>query len=219
MKKVVLVPLLIGLVYLGMPQKSSAQSGELIGGNILNGAITGTILGTAVMGLQNSNHFAPLRVGLGSGILAGTGLAIYDVATLPQGQHFFISGVFNDGSNSSIIILLDTVYGAGVGAAIGSAIMLIGNKSIVKGLQYGGSAGAWAGFGFGLVDSFAIAERNRDFISSGFSDQESLFSYNRNGLTMNFIQPDLFTYHNLNGNALSLDIEPALHLVTFKKTF
>jgi hypothetical protein len=219
MKKVILYSVIFSLVYLASPKNTSAQSGELIGGNILNGAVTGTILGTATMGLQNSNHFAPLRVGLGAGILGGTGLAIYDVATLPQGQHFFISGTFNDGSNSTIIILLDTVYGAGVGAAIGSAIMLIGNKSIVKGLQYGGSAGAWAGFGFGLVDAFALAERNRDFLSDRLLNADSLFSLNRGGFNLRFLQPDLFSYHNLGGQALSTEIEPVLHAISFSKSF
>ena len=219
MKKAIFYTLFIGLIYFGLPHKSSAQSGELIGGNILNGAVTGTIIGTATMGLQNSNNFAPLRIGLGTGILVGTGFAIYDVATLPQGQQFFISGTFNDGSNSSIIILLDTVYGAGVGAAIGSAIMLIGNKSIVKGLQYGGSAGAWAGFGFGLIDTFALAERNRDFISERFLNNDSIYSIKHERLTVNFLQPDLFTYHNLSGNKLSFDIEPALNIVSFSKSF
>ncbi len=171
------------------------------------------------MGLQNSNDFAPLRIGLGSGILAGTGLAIYDVATLPQGQHFFISGTFNDGTNTSVIILLDTVYGAGVGAAIGSAIMLIGNKSIIQGLQYGGSAGAWAGFGFGLVDAFALAERNRDFISERFLNSDSLYSISQDGFSVQFLQPVLFTYNNFSGSTLSVDTEPALNIVSFSKRF
>src|SRR5690625_7346720 len=72
--------------------KIQAQSnGQLIGGNIVNGAVTGAILGTATMGLQNDSDWTPLRVGVGAGLLGGAGLAIYDVATLPQGQQFFRS--------------------------------------------------------------------------------------------------------------------------------
>ena len=219
MKRALLFGLIFSLLQLFAHTKTNAQSFELIGGNILNGALTGTILGTSTMGLQNSSDFTPFRIGLGSGILGGTGIAIYDIATLPRGHEFFISGTFNDGSNTSIIILLDTVYGATVGAALGTAVSLIGGKSFVKGVQYGASAGAWAGFGFGLVDAFMIAERNRDFISDNLFESDSLFAFKTQDTHFKFIQPDLYVFSDLSGSELNLRFEPAVNLFSFQKTF
>jgi len=199
--------------------QSKAQSLELIGGNIVNGAVTGTILGTAVMGLQNSNNFAPFRVGLGAGILGGSGLAIYDVATLPQGQQFFKSGVFNDANNSSVIVLLDTIYGAGLGAALGSAIMLIGNESIVDGLQYGASAGAWAGFGFGIVDSFMLAENNRDLISNRLTPGSGLFELSGKTTDIRFFKPGIVETKTVRNGNLKQNLSPALTFVSVKHRF
>jgi hypothetical protein len=211
---------LVGLLLsLFTPDKSKAQTGQLLGGNVLNGALTGTVLGAATMGLRNSGDIAPLRVGLGSGILGGAGLALYDIATLPSGQHFFISGVFNDGNNSSIIILIDTFYGAAGGAILGSAIMLIGNKPIVGGLQYGSGVGAWAGFGFGLLDSFVFAERNRDFISSGFLEKDSIIEFSLSKFDVGLIKPGLFSYYDLSGKTQSIQFVPTLNLLSLTKTF
>ncbi len=218
-KKIICAVILNGIILLSLNQKASSQSAELIGGNLLNGAVTGTALGVATMGLQNNSSFAPLRIGLGSGILGGAGLAIYDVATLPQGQQFFISGVFNDGTNSSIVILLDTFYGAALGAALGSAVMLISNKSLLDGLQYGTSAGAWIGFGFGLVDSFMLAERNRDFVSDRFSGRSALFEMTHNNSDINFLEPGLFAYKDLSSTALEYKLQPAINLVTVRSNF
>ena len=219
MKRALLFGLILSILQLFVHTTTNAQSFELIGGNILNGALTGTILGTSTMGLQNSSDFTPLRIGLGSGILGGTAIAIYDVATLPQGHEFFISGTFNDGSNTSIIILLDTVYGATVGAALGTAVSLIGGKSFVKGVQYGSSAGAWAGFGFGLFDAFIIAERNRDFISGNLFERDSLFAFNTRDTHFKFLQPDLYVFNDLSGAELNLRFEPAVNVFSFQKTF
>jgi len=196
-----------------------AQSLELIGGNIVNGAVTGTILGTAVMGLQNSNNFAAFRVGLGAGILGGSGLAIYDVATLPKGQQFFKSGVFNDANNSSVIVLLDTIYGAGLGAALGSAIMLIGNESIIDGLQYGASAGAWAGFGFGIVDSFMLAENNRDLISNRLIPASGLFELTGNNTDIGFFKPGIVETKTVSNGNLKQNLSLALTIFNVKHRF
>lgn len=198
---------------------SMAQSARLIGENMLNGALTGTILGTATMGLQDNNDFQPLRIGLGAGIIAGTGMAIYDVSTTPKGQQFYISGLFNDGTNSSIIVLLDTVYGAGVGAALGTAIVLIGNQSILDGLQYGASIGAWTGFGVGLVDSFILADRNEDFVSNRLTNQSSLFQVDGKNTTLFLIEPDLFQFMDASRNSLSFKTIPALRLFSLKTSF
>ncbi|TVQ00419.1 MAG: hypothetical protein EA359_15865 [Balneolaceae bacterium] len=218
MKNIFLAAIIFLIVNLTLTDKIHAQGSELIGGNLLNGAILGSSLAIATMGLNNDWNSRTFQIGLGAGILAGTGLAIYDVATLPQGQQFFISGVFNDGRNSSIIILLDTAYGAALGSAVGAAFSLIGNTSFVKGIQYGASAGAWTGFGFGLIDCFGIAERNRDFMSDLFN-RNAIFEYNSKSMSIHFLEPGLFAYHNLSGNTLSIDVEPALNIVSLKKSF
>lgn len=219
MKRFSYIFLLIVILVFSFQQVSKAQSAELIGGNMLNGAITGTALGVATMGLQNSNDFAPLRIGLGAGIIGGMGVAIYDISTVPKGQQFYISGLFNDGTNSSIIILLDTVYGATVGAALGSAVMLIGNQSILDGLQYGTSIGTWVGFGVGLVDSFMLAEKNNDFISERFSNRSSLFQIEGENQTLSFIQPDIYAFNKVSENSLSAEWTPAVNLFSFRKSF
>ncbi len=201
-------------------QNAKAQTTELLAGNILNGAVTGSLMGLATMGLQNSDDFAPLRVGLGSGILAGAGIAVYDIATLPSGQEFFISATFNDGNNSSIILMLDTLYGAGIGAVLGSAVMLISNKPLLDGLQYGGSAGAWVGFTFGLFDTFVLAERNRDFLSlNTLMDRSSIVKYGNDNLQVGMIQPQLMTYTNLSGSTLTSEIKPFVSLFNLKASF
>lgn len=210
--------LVISLLWL-FSYQSKAQSLELIGGNIVNGAVTGTILGTAVMGLQNSNDFTPFRIGLGAGILGGSGLAVYDIATLPRGQQFFKSGVFNDGNNSSIIILLDTLYGAGLGAALGSAVVLIGNNSLVDGLQYGASAGAWAGFGFGIVDSFILSEHNRNLVAGGLVSGSGLFELSKNDTVIEFMKPGVVQSLSTDNGALSQNMNPALTLFSMKHRF
>lgn len=219
MKKYFLISVFISILFCNSFSTVKAQSAKLIGENMLNGALTGTILGTATMGLQDDNDFRPLRVGLGAGIIAGTGMAIYDVATLPKGQQFYISGLFNDGTNSSIIILLDTIYGAGVGAALGSAVVLIGNQPFLDGLQYGASVGAWTGFGLGLIDSFVLAERNEDFVSNRLTSQSSFFEIDGKNATFSLIEPDLFRFMDASENSLSVKTTPAFQLFSVKTSF
>lgn len=220
MKRIhLLLTAIILLTIFSTTQKAQAQTGQLLGGNVLNGALTGTALGAATMGLQNSSDFAPLRIGLGAGILAGAGLATYDIVTLPKGQEFFISGLFNDGNNSSIIILLDTFYGAAGGAVLGSAVMLISNKPIVDGLQYGSSIGAWAGFGLGLFDSFIYAERNSDFISANLLNRNSLIEIDRDNIEIGLISPDVIAQKSLDSSQLRYNFSPALQMVSLKARF
>lgn len=207
------------LLIASIQSQTKAQSIELVGGNILNGVLTGSILGVATMGLNDTSDFTAFRVGLGSGILFGTGIAIYDLATVPRGQRFFISGLLNDGENTSIIILLDTLYGSAVGVAVGSAVALIGNHAITDGLQYGAGAGAWLGFGIGLIDAFTLAERNSDFMSNPLLNNDSLLSLNRSNSTMKFLQPDMIRYNDLSGNTLGARFEPTLNIISYQFKF
>ena len=211
--------LLIPFLFLLHCNRSEAQALELFGGNIVNGAVTGTAVGAAVMGLKNSGEIAPLRIGLGAGILAGTAIAIYDLATLPQGQSFFISGIFNDGENSTIIILLDTFYGALTGVGIGSAVVLINNSSFLKGIQYGASVGALGGLALGIADSFFVAERNRDFIAQSAFTNSSLinltFGYSEIGL----IRPELHHFPDFSAANPGFSMQPVLNLFSYRSSF
>lgn len=146
------------LISISGNQKANAQTIEILAGNTLNGTVNGTLLGGATMALTGNSNFDALRVGVGAGTLYGIGVGVYDV-TNAQGQQLIVSGLFNDGNNTSIIVLLDTFYGAAAGAIIASSIMLIAEEPIVDGLRYGSATGAWLGFGVGLVDAFILAER------------------------------------------------------------
>lgn len=198
---------------------AKAQTTDLLAGNLINGAVTGTLLGVGVMGLQSSSDFAPLRVGLGAGIIGGAGIALYDVTTLPSGQHFYISGTFNDGNNSSIIILLDTLYGVGTGAVLGTAVMLIQNKPLIQGIQHGGSVGAWAGFGFGLADAFLFSERNRDFAASHILNRSSLLQTVAGPLDIGIGAPALYQTIEIGSNALTHSIQPGIEFFSISNRF
>lgn len=219
MKKSGVLTICLFILFAWSFKPAKAQTTDLLAGNILNGAVNGSLLGLATMGLQNDGDFAPLRIGLGSGILAGAGFAVYDIGTLPQGQEFFIAGTFNDGNNSSIILLLDTLYGAGVGAVLGSAVMLIGNQPQVDGLRYGGSIGAWVGFGFGLFDTFVLAERNQDFIGSSLLNRSSVFEMSNDSMKMGFLSPHVIQLTDFSGPTIENSIEPVLGVFSFRSTF
>ena len=221
MKTTVTSSLIAAILFLTVPVKETAQAQtvDLLGGNVLNGAVTGTMLGIGVMGLQNSDDFSPLRVGLGAGILGGASIALYDVATLPQGQQFFISGIFNDGNNSSIIILLDTMYGAAGGAVLGSAVMLIQDEPIVDGLRYGGGIGVWAGFGLGLIDAFLIAERNQDFVAESILNRSSLLEMKAGEFDIGIGEPTLYRTVDAGQGSLSYDLNPGVKLFSLSRSF
>lgn len=219
MKKYFITVIIFLTIHLFSINQSKAQSVELVGGNILNGAVTGSALGIATMGLSNSSNFGALRIGLGVGILGGAGMTLYDISTLPQGQTFFISGVFNDGNNSSIIILLDTLYGAATGVAVGFAIALISNSAIMDGIQYGVSAGTWLGFGFGVIDAFFLAERNSDFISDGLINRDSIIDIQGRNSSIKMLQPNLVGVTDLSSTSLEYRIEPTVNLFNYSRQF
>ncbi len=213
-------PLLILLLIVSVSViQVRAQTIEILGGNTLNGALTGTMLGAATMGLQDSNDFKHLRIGLGAGTIAGAGIGLYDVATLPRGEQLFVAGFFNDGNNSSVIILLDTFYGAVAGGILGSAGMLISNSPILDGLQYGSSLGAWIGFGFGLIDSFVLAERNRDFFGSRLLQSDTLFSISNDQYNVGLVRPSFYRTPTVYQNDISTSFQPVLDFLSLKMKF
>lgn len=224
MKKYLLLFLLI--LFTGSIYNSSAsgQSVELLAGNTLNGAMNGVVLGGATMALQNSDEFEPLRVGLGAGTLYGIGLGVYDVTQTQKGQQFYISGTFNDGTNTSILVLLDTFYGAAGGALIASSISLIIQEPVVDALQYGSGIGAWAGFGFGLIDAFILAEGpspSESVTSGGLNSVSSLLTYSNStqSVKVGMISPELITQKQLTQSTLRINYNASVNVVNLKVNF
>ncbi|MDR8393321.1 hypothetical protein NC796_19355 [Aliifodinibius sp. S!AR15-10] len=203
-------------------QSSQAQTIKILGGNTLNGAVNGTILGGATMALQNSNDFyEPLRVGLGAGTLYGLSVGIYDISQTSTGQQYYVSGTFNDGDNSTIIVLLDTIYGAAGGAIVATSFNLIADRAIEEGLQYGAGVGAWAGFGFGLIDTFLLARRAGDFQSAATpasSPQQGMISFadQTSGYSINLLNPTIFYQTEINSSDISVQSTVGIDLVNFQ---
>lgn len=193
-------------------------------GDLLNGAVNGLALGGATMALQNSDDWAPLRVGLGVGILYGAGVGVYDVSRVPKAQQLYISGTFNSGNNSTIIVLLDTFYGAAAGAALGAAVSLISGNAILDGLQYGSGAGAWIGFGFGLIDSFILAQGPEDLMASLKSPSPSINGLIRycppsSDLKVGLIHPTMMTQPVFKGQALQAKYAFGVEVVNLRIDF
>lgn len=175
------------------------------------------------MALKNSDEFGPLRVGLGAGTLYGIGTGVYDVKQIQKGQQFYISGTFNDGVNSSIIVLLDTFYGAAGGAIIASSVSLILQEPIVNGLQYGAGTGAWAGFGFGLVDAFVLSD-GPNYTQSGTAANSSsvsglmTFQNQSKSISVGMISPRLIKHKKLNQSTLQADYSTAINVLQLQVT-
>jgi hypothetical protein len=218
-----LTALLLGFVLLFSGTESSkAQTIELLAGNTLNGAVNGTLLGGATMALNNDTDFAPLRIGLGIGTLYGIGTGAYDIAST-GGQQLIVSGVFNDGNNTSIIVLLDTFYGAAAGAVITTSIMLIAERPIVEGLQYGSAIGAWAGFGFGLIDAFALAERitpSSTALGNSTNAADGLVGVRFNKSTsIGLVSPSVVQTYSLNETGITRKLNASVDLLNVKVSF
>ncbi len=209
------------MLNLGTPS-AKAQTIELLAGNTLNGAVNGTLLGGAVMALNNDTDFAPLRVGLGLGTLYGIGTGAYDVAT-SGGQQLMVSGTFNDGNNTSIIVLLDTFYGAAGGAIIASSVMLIANKPLLDGLKYGAATGAWVGFGVGLIDAFALSKRITPSTASLRTKSQSadgLVALRFNDQTsIGLFHPSIIRTYSSSGAGLTRDFTPTVNVLNVKLNF
>lgn len=205
---------IITILFAIPPQQTEAQSIKLVGQNTLNGAINGVLLGGATMALQDDDNFGPMRVGLGSGTLYGIGIGIHDVSLIDKGQQFYLSGTFNDATNSSIIPLLDTLYGAAGGALIASSVSLIIKEPLVDAIQYGSGIGAWIGFGFGMIDAFFLAE-GPDFTqasATGSSNVNGFVTYENesNSVEIGVISPSMFKQTHLSKNSLSTSWQPTM---------
>ncbi len=219
-KYLLLLPLLV--IFFGSFNSSAhAQAIELLGGNTLNGAMNGVLLGGATMALQNSDNFEPVRVGLGAGTLYGMGVGVSDISQNSKGQQFYISGTFNDGTNTSILVLMDTFYGAAGGAVISSCVSLIFQKPLTKALQYGTGAGAWLGFGFGLVDAFVLSS-GPDFsdpeLALSGSEISGMLTYSNasQSVKVGMLNPTLIKQKELTSNSHSISFTPTVNVVELK---
>lgn len=200
----------------------NAQSIKILGGNTLNGALNGTMMGAASMAINNTDDFAYARIGLGAGTLYGMGVGIYDIAQVSKGDPYFISGTFNDGNNSTIIVLLDTFYGAAAGSIIATSVTLITDGDITEGLQYGAGFGTWAGFAFGLIDAFVLAEGPGDFEASASpnSGAPGLITVNGSSkpYSVGLLNPGWHSFTTVTDNNITLKNSLALDIVNFKLT-
>lgn len=199
-----------------------AQSVQLLAGNTLNGAMNGTLLGGASMAITNSDDFYPLQVGLGIGTLYGIGMGGYDI-TKGGGKEILVSGLFNDGNNSSIIVLLDTFYGAAAGSIIVTSIMLVANKPLIDGLQYGSGIGAWIGFGFGVFDTIILAKTTTSPLANAQlpdNNASGFIGLNlENGASFGFINPSIVQTIELSSTSFDRSFSPGVELLNFKFNF
>ncbi|MBO6587436.1 MAG: hypothetical protein JJ953_15110 [Gracilimonas sp.] len=203
-------------------EATKGQTIELLAGNTLNGAVNGTLLGGATMALNNSSDFAPLRVGVGLGTLYGVGVGAYDIAS-SGGQQLIVQGLFNDGNNTSIIVLLDTFYGAAAGAVVTTSVMLVANEPLVEGLQYGAGIGAWVGFGVGLIDAFALSKRvtpTSTAMKSSVPNADGLVGIQFNNKTsLGLVSPAITTTYQTTDSGLSRKFNPSVNFVNLKVNF
>jgi hypothetical protein len=203
--------------------KLKAQSIKLLGSSTLNGAMNGVLVGGATMALQNSNDYRPVEVGLGAGTLYGIGMGAYDMSQIDKGQQFYISGTFNDGTNRSILVLLDTMYGAIGGMLVGSSVTLILQERVEEGLQYGAGAGAWLGMGFGLIDAFMLAEKPANLQASAniSSQQQSVnglitYSNANQSIQVGMVNPEFIEQKQLSSKRYSSSYKPSLNVLELK---
>ncbi|WP_018128023.1 hypothetical protein [Balneola vulgaris] len=217
-----LYSLLSLILFFGITQyEAKAQTVELLAGNTLNGAVQGTLLGGATMAITNDQDFAALRVGVGLGTLYGVGMGAVDISS-GGGQELLVSGLFNDGNNSSIIVLLDTFYGAALGSIVVTAVTLVANEPITTGLQYGAGIGAWVGFGFGIFDTFVLSERVYApvAIAQSSNNASGLIGVNFNNETsFGFFNPTLVQTKSFSNSDFTSSIKPALEMVNFRVNF
>lgn len=184
MKKLILTLFAVGFL---LTPGASAQGLQSLATNTVMGTANGTLLGLGTMALLDDADWAPIRIGVGMGTLYGLGVGVYDVSVYEVGSGYRVQGMFNSANYTSMIVLLDTFYGGVTGGVVGTAMALMVNKPLVKGLQYGTGAGVWAGFAFGLVDAFY-------FSSPGAGSLYSSLEVNAGeSTTVSFLQPNLYT--------------------------
>ncbi|MCC5927543.1 MAG: hypothetical protein JJU41_13400 [Bacteroidetes bacterium] len=214
----------LGLI---IPSLAQSQALKVAAGNTLIGTANGALIGLSVMGLQNSSDITPIRFGVGAGTLFGLGVGIYDVSRLDGLGMYYVDGLFNSSEYSALIVLLDTGYGTVTGAILGMAIGLMANENILTFMQYGASAGAIAGFTFGLVDAFYLSStpsfhvQSESLINKPVEGLVSL-NYKRNTSTtvdIGLIHPQIAGIPSFRNEAMHLSYEPTLQLMHLRIGF
>lgn len=218
--------ILIFAILLGFQSTSEAQALKITAGNTLIGTVNGAVLGLGLMGLKNDSDFTPVRFGVGAGTLFGLGVGIYDVSKLDGIGFYYVDGLFNSAEYSALIVLLDTAYGSVTGSVLGMAIALMANENVVRYMQYGASAGAFAGFTFGLADAFYFSNSPAS-ISSLPSTQRgpegllnlSYSTKSDTGIEVGFINPTLTKSIGYNNGLTLLNYRASVQLVNLKVSF
>ncbi len=205
--KVALSCILMLVLFSGLfHSQGKAQKLKTMASNTFNGAMTGGILGGGTMALQNSDHWGPVRFGVGLGTLGGLAIGAHDVAQTSEGQTYLIDGTFNNGHATTVIILLDTIYGGATGALVGTAVQLMLDEPIVEGIQYGAGAGVWGGFLFGMMDAFYLSNTRTQMASSlpqpslkGSSDWLAL---QKEQTQIRFLRPQLYSFKKITDQSI-----------------
>ena len=204
-----------------------SQALKVAAGNTLIGTANGAIIGLSVMGLQNSPDVTPIRFGIGAGTLFGLGVGVYDVSRLDGLGMYYVDGLFNSTEYSALIVLLDTAYGTVTGTVLGMAIGLMANENIVTYMQYGASAGAIAGFTFGLVDAFYFSStpsftaqriQASDRSVNGLISLEYRFN-EQSKINLGLIHPSLNSVPTFANNITSISYEPTVQVMHLKVKF
>ncbi len=224
--------LLFFFITTNLVQTVNAQSVQIFTSSTLNGALNGITLGAASMFVTNAKVNAPfnknlddlypIQLGLGLGTLYGIGLGAYDVVS-GEGRNILVSGFFNDGKNSSIIVLMDTFYGAATGGLIAMSLSLVVKEPLFDVAKYGIGLGAFVGFGFGIIDISVLAERSSEPVSmqntsSTIAGGLASISF-KNGTSIGVLNPSIFNNLELTSTRFSRKYNPSVDLINLKFNF
>lgn len=219
--------LVAGMMLMQLPTftpQAEAQALRIVAGNTFAGSFTGAMLGGAQMALHNDDDLTPLRYGVGFGTLAGLGIGAFDTGREAE----YLYGTFRRTRHTGVIIMMDTFLGAATGGVVGMAVALIRKDEIVDGLRYGSGIGAWAGFGFGLIDGFFLSEydlaepgysASLHHQSAGNSAQGLLTLQYGTGISMGFVNPSVYRFPQLKNRQLSVHNNFGLELTNFSVSF
>lgn len=220
--------LIVGIIFISLtwnPPETEAQALRYVAGNTFSGAATGAMLGGAQMALNNDEDTLPLQYGVGIGTLAGMAVGVYDTGREAE----YLYGTFRRTRYTGTIIMMDTFLGAATGAVVGMAVSLLRQDEIVDGVRYGAGAGAWAGFGFGLIDGFLLREygegdtRYASSINNHQSNREKVnglltLEANKN-LSIGFINPSLYRYPELQNEQFTIQQSWGMEVTNLKMVF
>lgn len=217
---------IVGIMFTSLTSHAphaEAQALKVVAGNTFSGAATGAMLGGAQMALNNNDDTLPLRYGVGIGTLTGLAIGVYDTGREAETLY----GTFRSSRYTSTIIMLDTFLGSATGAVVGMAVALLRQDEIVKGVQYGAGAGAWAGFGFGLIDGFLLSEYDRERgYTSSFNHQPVIDPVNglltlqtNSNLSIGFINPSLYSYPEMQNEELTIQNSWGLEVTNVSISF